>query len=83
MYLDTKVAVKQMFVESFGKGVLEEFQREVGLMMRLEHAHLVALLGVVERLPKLLIVTELMERGSLWDIYHQVLLLAIYSLATY
>lgn len=59
-----------MFVESFGRGVLEEFQREVALMSQLEHPHLVALLGVVERLPKLLIVTELMERGSLWDLYH-------------
>ena len=59
-----------MFVESFGRGVLEEFQREVALMNRLVHPHLVALLGVVERLPKLLIVTELMERGSLWDLYH-------------
>ena len=40
-------------------------------MKGLTHPHLVALLGVVDKLPKLLIVTELMEKGALWDLYHE------------
>jgi hypothetical protein len=33
----------------------------------MDHENLVALLGVVEKVPKLLLITELMEKGSLWD----------------
>merc|ERR550514_47647 len=37
----------------------------------MEHPCLVKLLGVMEKMPKLLLVTELMLKGSLWDYYHR------------
>jgi len=71
LYLNQKVAVKQMYVENMvGNTVLEEFHKEVVVMKQLDHPNLVALLGTVDKLPKLFLVTELMERGSFWDIYH-------------
>ena len=71
LYMHQKVAVKQILTESFEAGALEAFRREVGVMKDLTHPNLVALLGVVDKLPKLLIVTELMEKGALWDLYHE------------
>jgi len=71
LYLNKKVAVKQLFVNGMQEEVLEEFHSEVDIMRELEHPCLVKLLGVMEKMPKLLLVTELMLKGSLWDHYHE------------
>jgi len=71
IYLNKKVAVKQLFVNGMQEEVLEEFHSEVNIMREMEHPCLVKLLGVMEKMPKLLLVTELMLKGSLWDHYHK------------
>jgi serine/threonine protein kinase len=70
MYLGTKVAVKQLYVEAIGQKVIADFHKEVELMKSCDHNNLVALLGMVEAPPRLLLVTELLEKGSFWDMYH-------------
>jgi Janus kinase 2 len=70
MYLGTKVAVKQLYVEAIGQKVIADFHKEVELMKSCDHVNLVALLGMVEAPPRLLLVTELLEKGSFWDMYH-------------
>jgi len=71
IYLNKKVAVKQLFVDGVQDDVREEFHAEVNIMRAMEHPCLVKLLGVMEKMPKLLLVTELMLKGSLWDYYHR------------
>lgn len=71
IYLNKKVAVKQLFVDGVQEDVREEFHAEVNIMRAMEHPCLVKLLGVMEKMPKLLLVTELMLKGSLWDYYHR------------
>ena len=65
-----KVAVKQLFVDGIEEDVLTDFHKEVQIMRDMDHPQLVRLLGVMQKMPKLLLVTELMIKGSLWDYYH-------------
>ncbi|XP_067946990.1 activated CDC42 kinase 1-like [Watersipora subatra] len=61
-----EVAVKVLRQDVVSAGAVEDFLREVNLMHRLEHGHLVKLYGVVMASP-MMMVTELASGGALLD----------------
>ena len=65
-----KVAVKQMRIDNIDSSLINDFHRETDFMRGLNHMNIVQLLGVVENYPRLLMVTELLENGSIWEMYH-------------
>ena len=62
MYLGTKVAVKQLYVEVIGQKVIADFHKEVELMKSCNHENLVALLGMVEAPPRSVACSEVCVR---------------------
>ena len=69
-WLGTDVAIKQMFISSLPEKVLIEFNKECDLMRQLRHPNIVLFLGSSAQPPNLFLVTELLCKGSLFDIYH-------------
>ena len=69
----TSVAVKKLFLDpdADGPAAVAEFRREVALMRRLKHPHIVQFLGCVARPPDLAIVTQLAAGGSLFKLLHR------------
>jgi hypothetical protein len=69
----TDVAVKRLFLDpdADGPAAVAEFRREVSLMRRLKHPHIVQFLGCVARPPYLAIVTQLAAGGSLFKLLHR------------
>jgi len=66
----TDVAIKLLNVQSIQEDMIDEFRREVAVMSALRHPNTVLLMGACVTLPHLAIVTELMSRGSLWNVLH-------------
>lgn len=64
------VQAKKLRVRSLPAKQREAFFRECSIMTRLRHPNLVLLMGIVAEGETMLMVTELMERGSLYDCYH-------------
>ncbi|OQR83960.1 protein kinase [Achlya hypogyna] len=72
-WLGTDVAIKQaraLFINAFGEKVLKDFHKECDLMRQLRHPNIVLFLGSSAQPPNLFLVTELLAKGSLFDIYH-------------
>lgn len=76
----THVAVKVLKVDqSKGSGevaALEEFQREVAMLSRLRHPNICLFMGCCMKEGQHTIVTELVGRGSLWDVLREAKLCA-------
>ncbi len=69
-WVGTDVAIKQLFVNALPDKVLKEFHKECNLMRQLRHPNIVLFLGSSSQPPNLYLVTELLQKGSLFDIYH-------------
>lgn len=69
-WLGTEVAIKQLFITSLPEKVLLEFHKECDLMRQLRHPNIVLFLGSSSKPPNLYLLTELLQKGSLFDIYH-------------
>ncbi|KAJ7522892.1 hypothetical protein O6H91_18G030400 [Diphasiastrum complanatum] len=68
----TEVAVKKFLDQDISGDALEEFRREVRMIMRrLRHPNVVLFMGAVARAPNLSIVTEYLPRGSLYKLIHR------------
>jgi serine/threonine protein kinase len=68
----TNVAIKKMHVGDVPRSTLEHFYQECSLMRQMRHPNLVLFMGsCVSMGCKLLLVTELMEEGDLFEIYHE------------
>jgi serine/threonine protein kinase len=68
----TNVAIKKMHVGDVPRSTLEHFYQECALMRQMRHPNLVLFMGsCVSMGCKLLLVTELMEEGDLFEIYHE------------
>jgi len=68
----TAIAIKRMHVGEIRASTLRAFHKECGLMRKLRHPNLVLFMGSCVKMPcTLLLVTELMTRGNLFEIYHQ------------
>ncbi|KAL4301436.1 hypothetical protein HN51_052854 [Arachis hypogaea] len=65
------VAVKVLTVQDFSDDKLKEFLREVAIMKRVRHPNVVLFMGAVTKRPHLSIVTEYLQRGSLYRLIHK------------
>ncbi|XP_074306886.1 receptor-like kinase TMK4 [Silene latifolia] len=61
----TKIAVKRMESDSMGTKGMKEFQAEIGVLTKVRHRHLVALLGSCVNGHERLLVYEYMPKGHL------------------
>lgn len=64
----TDVAVKRIFRSLTSKALIEGFEVESSILFRLRHPNVVTLFGVCDHNGQLLLVTELLARGSLRSI---------------
>lgn len=64
------VAVKKVDVRTVEEAIVEEFCMEADMLRRLRHPNLTLFLGVCLEHPHLCIATELVKRGSLFDLIH-------------
>jgi len=67
----TAVAVKQLHCKGLPGKERRAFERECEMMFRCRHPNLVMFMGRVIDEDKLMLVTELLERGSLYHMYHR------------
>ncbi|KAL6064801.1 Dual specificity protein kinase [Balamuthia mandrillaris] len=63
-----EVAVKKLSTQKFDDKTLEDFRKEVAIMSTLRHPNVLLFMGACTRPGNLLIVTELMPRGSVYDL---------------
>ena len=67
----TTVAVKKLFLpQNDSSQWLRDFRSEVSMLESLRHPNIVLFMGYAEKPPNLLIMTEYMPRGSLYDVLH-------------
>jgi len=64
------VAVKRIFDPVITKELQSEFENEVELLSYLRHPNIVQVLGAWRSPPSLILVTEFMQRGSLFHVLH-------------
>lgn len=64
------VAAKKIDTRVVEAEIVEEFVQETDIMRRLRHPNLTLFLGVSLQSPHLCIVTEIVNRGSLFDLMH-------------
>jgi len=64
------VAIKKLNVQQFDDETLASFKQEVAVMSKLRHPNIVSFLGACFEPGEYMMVTELMARGSLWDLLH-------------
>eukprot|EP01087_Luapelamoeba_hula_P020947 TRINITY_DN7230_c0_g1_i2.p1 TRINITY_DN7230_c0_g1~~TRINITY_DN7230_c0_g1_i2.p1 ORF type:complete len:1005 (-),score=128.15 TRINITY_DN7230_c0_g1_i2:404-3418(-) len=62
------VAVKKLSTQKFDEKTLDEFRKEVAIMSTLRHPNVLLFMGACTQPGNLLIVTELMPRGSVYDL---------------
>ncbi|KAI7744385.1 hypothetical protein M8C21_013838 [Ambrosia artemisiifolia] len=64
------VAVKVYFGNQYSEKALQDYNKEIDIMKRLRHPNVLLFMGSVCSQDKLAIVTELLPRGSLFNILH-------------
>lgn len=66
------VAVKKIHAHALmNTASIAEFQSEVAVLCTLRHPNIIGFVGACTRPPNLMIITEFMARGTLFDILHQ------------
>lgn len=70
-YKGLKVAIKKTFNPKITDDLLHEFSNEINMLAKFRHPNIVLLVGICSIPPTLAIVTELIERGSLYDLLHK------------
>jgi hypothetical protein len=66
----TTVAIKMLLVQNLNEAILNDFKSEVTVLSALRHPNVCLYLGASTQAPNFCIVTELVGRGSLWDVLH-------------
>eukprot|EP00163_Fabomonas_tropica_P014565 TRINITY_DN2648_c1_g1_i8.p1 TRINITY_DN2648_c1_g1~~TRINITY_DN2648_c1_g1_i8.p1 ORF type:complete len:1287 (-),score=269.70 TRINITY_DN2648_c1_g1_i8:68-3928(-) len=66
----SKVAAKRLSSKQMDKAHLAEFKQEVAVMVNLRHPNVTLFMGAVISKNDLMIISEYMEGGSLYDILH-------------
>lgn len=66
-FFGTSVAVKQILLKGLPIVTLKSFKKECDIMKSLRHPNVVLFMGNCANPPRLLLVTELMSRGSLFE----------------
>ncbi|KAK9059280.1 hypothetical protein SSX86_021899 [Deinandra increscens subsp. villosa] len=64
------VAVKVHFGNQYSEKALQDYNKEIDIMKRLRHPNVLLFMGSVCSQDKLAIVTELLPRGSLFNVLH-------------
>nr|XP_043630470.1 LIM domain kinase 2 [Erigeron canadensis] len=64
------VAVKVYFGNQYSEQVLQDYNKEIDIMKRLRHPNVLLYMGSVCSQDKLAMVTELLPRGSLFNVLH-------------
>eukprot|EP00026_Physarum_polycephalum_P000443 Phypoly_transcript_00444.p1 GENE.Phypoly_transcript_00444~~Phypoly_transcript_00444.p1 ORF type:complete len:909 (-),score=141.61 Phypoly_transcript_00444:1068-3794(-) len=67
-YRGADVAIKKLKHQNMDKKQLQEFTQEAAIMVGLRHPNILLFMGVCLEPAKLCIITELMSRGSLYDL---------------
>jgi len=67
-WITSEVAVKKVDVGQVDPEIIDEFCQEADIMRRLRHPNLTLFLGVSVKHPHLAIVTEIVKKGSLFDL---------------
>lgn len=66
------VAVKKIHSHALSnRASIGEFQSEVAVLCTLKHPNILAFMGACTKPPNLMIITEFMGRGTLFDVLHQ------------
>lgn len=65
-----EVAVKKLINQNVDAETLSAFKREVAIMRKLRHPNLLLFMGASTEPGNLMIITELMTRGSVYDLLH-------------
>lgn len=66
------VAIKKIHAHALSNAnSIAEFQSEVAVLCTLKHPHILRFVGACTRPPNLMIITEFMARGTLFDLLHQ------------
>jgi len=71
IYLSIPVAVKVLFDPNINEELLNEFNNEIKMLFLLRHPNIISLLGTSRNGQKLVIITEFLENGSLFDLIHK------------
>ncbi|MFS7923942.1 putative protein kinase TKL-CTR1-DRK-2 family [Helianthus anomalus] len=64
------VAVKVYFANQYSEKALQDYNKEIDIMKRLRHPNVLLFMGSICSQDKLAIVTELLPRGSLFNVLH-------------
>eukprot|EP01112_Ceratiomyxa_fruticulosa_P014571 TRINITY_DN4189_c0_g3_i1.p1 TRINITY_DN4189_c0_g3~~TRINITY_DN4189_c0_g3_i1.p1 ORF type:complete len:481 (-),score=105.34 TRINITY_DN4189_c0_g3_i1:104-1546(-) len=70
VWAGTKVAIKKLRASTKQEDEYSEFFDEVRIMSKLRHPNILQFLGACVQSPHMFILTEFMDRGSLFDIIH-------------
>ncbi|GAQ78444.1 Protein kinase superfamily protein [Klebsormidium nitens] len=70
MWQGSDVAVKVFTAEDVNPALIQEFRKEVGIMLRARHPNVVLFMGAVTTPPNFAIITEVLPRGSLFRLLH-------------
>lgn len=71
VYAGETVAIKKIHAHALGNaGAVAEFQAEVAVLSSVRHPNIVRFVGACTLPPALMIVTEFLERGTLFDVLH-------------
>jgi serine/threonine protein kinase len=71
VYNGNAVGIKKLKYQYLDNNSLDEFKKEIGLLNQLRHKNVVGYIGACMQVPNLSLVTELMQRGSLFDILYK------------
>jgi serine/threonine protein kinase len=66
-----EVAVKKLTLKKLDEKKMEAFRKEVGIMSKLRHPNVLLFMGACLEPGNLMIVTELMSQGSVYDLLHK------------
>eukprot|EP00002_Diphylleia_rotans_P015923 TRINITY_DN3085_c0_g1_i2.p1 TRINITY_DN3085_c0_g1~~TRINITY_DN3085_c0_g1_i2.p1 ORF type:complete len:1462 (-),score=243.35 TRINITY_DN3085_c0_g1_i2:187-4572(-) len=66
----TEVAIKRLTLKNQSKQLMQEFDKEIAIMVDLRHPNIVLYMGACSQPPYFCIISELMSRGSLFDVLH-------------
>lgn len=69
--MNIPVAVKVLFDPNVNEDLLNEFNNEIKMLFLLRHPNIISLLGTSRNGQKLVIVTEFLENGSLFEFLHK------------
>lgn len=66
----TPVAIKKIFDPNITDDLLQEIQNEIVMQAILRHPNIVMLMGVMRKIPNIVIVFEHVAQGSLFTLLH-------------